>query len=92
MTLNCIWTWYSSSGDLWGVEYLFIAITPRSTLTQSGKYLLVSSMGQIEQVHLDMILNCIWWRDSSSEDMESVEHPFIAIAPRSTQTWSGSTC
>ena len=31
-----IWWWVSSSGDLWSIEYLFIAITPRFTLTHSG--------------------------------------------------------
>ena len=36
MTLNCIWTSFSSSGYLGSVEYSFIAITPRSTLTYSG--------------------------------------------------------
>ena len=33
MPLNYIWWWGSISGDLWSVEYPFIAITPRSTLT-----------------------------------------------------------
>ena len=33
MTLNCIWWWGSCSGN---VEHLFIAITSRSTLGQSG--------------------------------------------------------
>ena len=36
MILNCIWWWGSSSGALGNVEYLFIAITPKSTLTQRG--------------------------------------------------------
>ena len=36
MKLNCIWWWGSNSGDLGSVEYPFIAITPRSILTQSG--------------------------------------------------------
>ena len=36
MTLKSIWWWGSSSGDLRSVEYLFIDIIPRSTLTQSG--------------------------------------------------------
>ena len=31
-----------------------------------------------------MTLNCIWWGSSSSEDLERVEYPFIAITPRST--------
>ena len=33
MTLNNIWMWDSSFGDLESTEYLFIAITPRSTLS-----------------------------------------------------------
>ena len=37
MTLNCIWYWGSYSGALGNVEYHFIAITPRSTLTRSGR-------------------------------------------------------
>ena len=36
MTLNCIWWWRSSSGDLGTMEYPFIAITLRSNLTWSG--------------------------------------------------------
>ena len=32
MTLNCIWWWNPPSGDLGRVEYVFIAITYRSTL------------------------------------------------------------
>ena len=36
MTLNCIWWWGSSSGDLESVEYPFIVITPISTLIQNG--------------------------------------------------------
>ena len=39
-----------------------------------------------------MELNCIWWWDSSSEDLESVEYPFIAITPRSTLTQGSSNC
>ena len=35
MTLNCIWLWGLSSGYLESVEYLFIATTPRFTLTRS---------------------------------------------------------
>ena len=35
--LNRNWVWWSSIlGDLGNVEYLFIAIAPRSTLTKSG--------------------------------------------------------
>ena len=33
----------------------------------------------------------IWWRDYSNEAFRNAEYPFIAIAPRSTLTWSGST-
>ena len=36
MTLNCIWWWDSSSEDLVSMEFAFITIIPRSTLTQSG--------------------------------------------------------
>ena len=36
MTLNYIWWLGYSSRDLGSVEYLFIGITPRSTLAQSG--------------------------------------------------------
>ena len=34
------WFWDSSSGALENVQYLFIAITPKSTLTQSCRNLL----------------------------------------------------
>ena len=36
ITLNCIWCWGSSPEALSNEEYLFIAITPGSTLTWSG--------------------------------------------------------
>ena len=36
ITLIFIWWWGSSSGALESMEYLFITITPRSTLTQIG--------------------------------------------------------
>ena len=36
MTLNCIWCWGSSSGVPRSVEYSFITITSRSTLTWNG--------------------------------------------------------
>ena len=36
MTPNYIWWWGSSSGNIKGVEYSFIVITPISTLTQYG--------------------------------------------------------
>ena len=36
MTLKCIWWWGSSPEALRNVEYLFIAISPRSTLTLRG--------------------------------------------------------
>ena len=39
MTMNCIWSWGSSSGILGCVEYLFTALTPRSTLIQCGSWL-----------------------------------------------------
>ena len=37
LTLNCIWWWGSSSGELRRVEYSFIVITLMSTLTRSGR-------------------------------------------------------
>ena len=37
-------------------------------------------------------LNCIWWWDSISGFLESIEYPLIAITPRSTLTRSSSTC
>ena len=36
MTLNCIWWWGSTSGNLESVKYPFITITSRFTLTQSS--------------------------------------------------------
>ena len=41
---------------------------------------------------LSMTLNCIWWWGSSFEDLERVKYRFIAITPRSTLIYSGSTC
>ena len=35
MTLDCIWWWDSSLEDLGGVEYSFIGITSRSSVTRS---------------------------------------------------------
>ena len=40
-------------------------------------------------IFLDMTVNCIWWWVSSSG---ALEFTFIAITPRSTLIWSGSTC
>ena len=37
-----------------------------------------------------MILNYIWWRDSSSGDLRNVKYTFIAITPKSTRTQSSS--
>ena len=47
MILNYIWWWDSSSGNLESVEYSFIVINPRFTLTQHGS-IKVPSMGQID--------------------------------------------
>ena len=41
---------------------------------------------------LGITLKCIWWWGFSSGDLGSVEYPFIAITPRSTQILNGSTC
>ena len=43
------------------------------------------------QVFMCSTLNCILWWSSSSEDLVSVEHSFIAITPKSTLTCNGST-
>ena len=48
MTQNCIWCWGSNSGDLRSLEYTFIVITPRFTLTQNCNICSVLSMGQID--------------------------------------------
>ena len=34
MTIDCIWWWGSSSGDLESEVYYFIAITPKSDLVR----------------------------------------------------------
>ena len=39
-----------------------------------------------------MTLSWNWWWDTSSEDLRSVENPFIAITPSSTLTRSSSIC
>ena len=39
-----------------------------------------------------MALNCIWLSGSSFGDLECVKYLFIVITPRSTLTFSGSTC
>ena len=44
MTLNYIWWWDSIPLSLEGVEYHFITITPRSTLTQNVKVLFMGQM------------------------------------------------
>ena len=41
MTIKGIWGWGSSSGEQGSFEHLFIAITPRSTLTLLGSHLWV---------------------------------------------------
>ena len=48
MTLNCIWWFGSSSGALGSVEYIFISITPRPTLTGVVVLVSVPWMGQID--------------------------------------------
>ena len=39
MSLKLIWWWDSAPGDLGNVEYSFIVINPRSTLTLLGSHL-----------------------------------------------------
>ena len=40
-----------------------------------------------------MTLTCIWSSGSNSGDiLECMEHPFIAITPRTTLNWNCSTC
>ena len=41
---------------------------------------------------LGIALNWIWWQESSSGDLESVENSFIAIISIFTLTWNSSTC
>ena len=53
MTLNCIWWWGSSPGDLESMEYLLTAIIPRSTMTWRDCTYQVQSMGQT-----DLFKNC----------------------------------
>ena len=48
-------------------------------------------MGQIELSILEKTLNCIWWWGFSPGALGNVEHPSIAITPRSTLTQSSST-
>ena len=92
MTLNSIWWWGSSSGVLRNVEYPFIAITPRSTLSRSGS----TSQSPINWSNRTrargITLNCIWRWGSSPGTLGDVKYPFIAITPRSTLTLSSSTC
>ena len=71
MTLNYIWWWISSSEALANVVYLFIAITPRSTLTLSVR--VPSMYGSNGTNIVDMALNWIWWWGSCSEALRNVE-------------------
>ena len=54
--LNYIRWWVSNSGALWGVEYPFIVITPKS---MSDCTFSVRSMGQ-----MDLLANYLWVRSS----------------------------
>ena len=45
MTLICIWSWGSSSGDLGSVEYSIILITPRPTVNWSCRTCLSNIYG-----------------------------------------------
>ena len=84
-------------------KYLYIYIYTHTLLLTQKK--LVSWGCRIHQLHLyrgvrprlpahvlDMTLNCIWWRGSSPRSLRNIEYLFIAIALRSTLTWSGGTC
>ena len=57
MTLNCNWWYGSNSGDRGSVEYFFVAITPRSTLTQVVIPVKVPSMCQIDLFKIICIRN-----------------------------------
>ena len=48
MTRNCIWQWAYSSGAQGNIEYHFIAIIPKSTLTQRVSSCRVPPMSQID--------------------------------------------
>ena len=48
MTLNCILCRSNSLEDLGSMEYIFMAIIPRSTQTRSGSIFKLSSMGQVD--------------------------------------------
>ena len=53
MILNWIWWWCSSSGDLGSVEYSFITMTSRSTLTQiSSRVTFIYKIAYIRQDYL----------------------------------------
>ena len=50
MTLNYIWLWSYNSGAQRNIEYLFIAIPTRTTLTRSGSTYQGHIYDQIEQL------------------------------------------
>ena len=52
----------------------------------------VPSIDQLGTNVLDMILPCIWWRDTNSGALDNAENRFIIINPSYTLNWSGSTC
>ena len=57
MILNCIWWWGSNSGALGNVEYLFIAIAPRSTETSCGRTCWGPIYGSYITIYLSNIPN-----------------------------------
>ena len=92
MTLNCIWWWASYPEALENVEYPFISITPRPTLTQSGNTCLGPIYGSNRTSVQSMMLNNIWLWGSSPGSLVNMEYLFIAITPMSTLTQIATTC
>ena len=57
MTLDCIWLWGSSSGDLESVEYSYIVITPWSTLPGVVVSVMVPFIS-----HIGLLANYLYWK------------------------------
>ena len=83
MTLNRIWWWGSSLEALGNVEYPFITITPRSTLTQSGSTCKGLIYGSNKTSVLGMTLDSIWWWGSGPEALGNVDYPSLSLIPGS---------